>query len=300
MVIALRMCESVRTVVYTPFYLCLAGGFFAREGLAIEHVLAPQGPLASQWVSEGKMDVAWGGPMRVMMYHDADPASPMMCMGQVVARDPFLLIGRMPGASFRWRDLVGPRIAVATDVPTSWMTFQDDLQRAGIDPAVLNRAPDRPMAQQVAAFSRGELDVVQVLEPYGDQLVQAGLGHLWHRFSQRGDIGYTTFITTRTFATTQRDACRRLMRGLAAGQSALHTWSAEAVAESIASYFQDQTVGTLTRIIEGYRGAGLWARSPALPLAPFVRLKAALVSGGHIHRDIPYERVVDAELSAGG
>jgi NitT/TauT family transport system substrate-binding protein len=294
--IAVRMCESVRTVVYTPFYLCLAAGFFAREGLAVEHVLAPQGPLASQSVDEGKMDVAWGGPMRVMMYHDANPASQLICFGQVVARDPFILVGRTPNAAFRWSDLLGPRIGIATDVPTSWMTFQDDLQRAGIDPARLNRAPDRTMSQHVDAFAQGELDVVQVLEPFADHLVSTGAGHIWHRFSTRGDIGYTTFITSRAFARTQRAACERLVRGLAAGQVALHEWSVEAIAESIFSYFPDLSLDALARIIAGDRAAGLWAQTPALPLAAFLRLKAALVSGGHIHRDIPYEQVVDLEL----
>lgn len=40
------------------------------------------------------MDVPWGGPTRVMMHHDADPRCPLVCFAQVVARDPFLLVGR--------------------------------------------------------------------------------------------------------------------------------------------------------------------------------------------------------------
>ena len=44
--------------------------------------------------STAAVDVSWGGPMRVMMHHDADPRCPLVCFGQVVARDPFLLVGR--------------------------------------------------------------------------------------------------------------------------------------------------------------------------------------------------------------
>jgi NitT/TauT family transport system substrate-binding protein len=50
-------------------------------------------------------------------------------------------------------------------------------------------------------------------------------------------------------------------------------------------------------MVESYRASGLWARRPDLPPAPYLRLKAALVSGGLIQRDPSYERVVDAELS---
>ena len=52
---------------------------------------------------DGSVDVSWGGPMRVMMHHDADPRCPLVCFGQVVARDPFLLVGRTRKPAFRWR-----------------------------------------------------------------------------------------------------------------------------------------------------------------------------------------------------
>ena len=49
-------------------------------------------------------------------------------------------------------------------------------------------------------------------------------------------------------------------------------------------------------LIAGYRASGLWARTPELPPTPLLRLKAALVSGGLIRSDPPYERIVDPEL----
>ena len=75
----------------------------------------------------------------------------MICFAQVVARDPFLLIGRSPCHRFRFTDLQGLRVAVAGEVPTPWMTFQDDLSRAGVDPDAAAH-PDRSMAENVAAL----------------------------------------------------------------------------------------------------------------------------------------------------
>src|SRR3546814_19029437 len=51
-------------------------------------------------------------------------------------------------------------------------------------------------------------------------------------------------------------------------------------------------------MIEGYRASGVWARSPALPAATFVRLKASLLSGGLIAWDVPYNRAVDDAVTA--
>ena len=209
----LRLCENLRTPGYVPFYLALAGGFWRDAGLDVEHVLSPSTPQTASALLDGSVDVSWGGPMRVMMHHDADPQCPLVCFAQVVARDPFVLVGRTVNPRFRFDDLLGLRVAVASDVPTPWMTMQDDLQRAGIAPAQIDRRPDQPMADNVAAFERGEVDVVQVFEPWVDRLVESGAGHVWHRFSDRGDIAYTTFYATRRFVQERREVCRRLVRG---------------------------------------------------------------------------------------
>ena len=87
----------------------------------------------------------------------------IVVVAQVVAREPFVLVGRTPNPEFRFGDLVGPRIAVAVDVPTPWMTLFDDLDRAGLWP----RTPALPAAAFVrlkAALFAGGLIMYDV--PY--------------------------------------------------------------------------------------------------------------------------------------
>ncbi len=45
-------------------------------------------------------DVSWGGQMRVMETYDKQNGCDLVCFGEVVARDPFLLMGRMPKPDF--------------------------------------------------------------------------------------------------------------------------------------------------------------------------------------------------------
>ncbi len=291
------LCENMRAVPYVPFYLALAGGYWGSEGLDIRHVVSPSTSRTATGLLDGSVDVSWGGPMRVMMHHDTDPDCPLVCFAQVVARDPFILVGRTRKAAFRWQDLVGLRVAPAGDVPTPWMTFQDDLQRAGLDPASIAGHRVRPMARNLDAYRRGTVDVVQVFEPHADALVSEGRGHVWHRFTERGDIAYTTFYAPRRFTRTRREACRRLVRGIARAQAALFAAKPAAIADAVASFLPKLARDSLTRIIASYRSSGLWSRRPDLPAAPYLRLKAALVSGGLIRNDPPYERLVDAELS---
>src|SRR5436189_6161701 len=253
----LTLCENMRAVPYVPFYLALAGGYWKSEGLDIRHVVSPSTSRTATALLEGSVDVSWGGPMRVMMHHDADPTCPLVGFAQVVARDPFLLVGRARKAAFRWHDLVGLRVAPAGDVPTPWMTFQDDLQRAGLDPASIAGRRVRPMARNLDAYRRGAVDVVQVLEPYADALVSEGHGHVWHRFTERGDIAYTTFYATRRFTRARRDACHRLVRGMARAQAALFAATPRTIADAVSPFLPKLDREALVRIIGAYRAAGL-------------------------------------------
>lgn len=300
----ITLFENMRAVPYVPFYLAAARGDWDRAGVEVRIVTSPATSQTAAALLDGRADVSWGGPMRVMLHHDADRDCPLVCFAQVVSGEPFVLVGREPNPGFRFADLAhsadrpGPRVGVAVDVPTPWMTFQDDLRRAGVDPAAINRAPDLPMAENAERLRRGEVDVVQLFEPHVDRAVAGGWGHVWHRFALRGDMSYTSFYTTRRFAAERREVCHALVRGIAAAQSALFAESPEAVAGQVAGWFPDIEPAALARMVDGYRSSGVWARSPALPAATFVRLKASLLSGGLIAHDVPYDRAVDDAITA--
>ena len=293
---SLRLCENLRAFGYAPFYYALSLGYFEQAGLDITLITSPDASQTGRMLLDGRADVSWGGPMRVMLHHEADRDCPLVCFAQIVARDPFVLLGRSPRPRFRFADLQDLRVAVATEVPTPWLMFQDDLARAGWDPAQLRRVLAATMAQGAAALLAGDADVAQVFEPFVDDLCAAGC-HVWHRFSVRGDIAYTTFYAHRDFVASQRDACRRLVRGMAMSQASFHSASPEEAATAIASFFPDWPVPKLARMLAAYRQSDLWAKTPDLPLSAFLRLKAALVSGGLITHDFPFDLIVDSGLS---
>jgi len=90
-----------------------------------------------------------------------------------------------------------------------------------------------------------------------------------------------------------RAHCTALVGGAHLAVMALYAEPVEVTAELVAPFFPDLPPEILIRAIAGYRASGLWARSPALPAPTVVALKAALLSGGLIQRDIPYEAIVD-------
>ena len=284
--------ENMRTVVYVPFYLAIVRGDWAAEGIAVSVQTSPSTPETAQGLIDGRADVSWGGPMRVMLHHDRDRDCPLVCFAQIVARDPSILLGRQSNQRFQFSGLAGKRVGVIAEVPTPWMTLQDDLGRAGVSLDDIDWVKEQSMAENAAALRAGEIDAVQIFEPYADALVQDGTGHVWHRCAVRGDSCWTSFYTTTAFTEREPETCRALVCGIERALAVLHKDSPLDTARAVGDYFPDLDAADLARMIHGYRASGLWARTTDLPVTAFTRLKAAMISGGLISYDAPYDRLV--------
>ena len=288
----ITLYENLRTIVYTPFYLADRRGFWRDEGLDVAIHLSPDPVETAEGLLAGRADISWGGPMRVMLHHDRDPDCQLVAFGQIVARDPFILIGHEPNPDFHFHDLRGKRLAISEEVPTPWMTFQDDLTRAGIVPSNLDIAERAAMSTFPGKLATGEIDVAQVLEPYASSALADGKAYIWHRFADRGDIGYTSFYTTRSYFQNNRAICQSLLTGVGRALDALTIEPADDIAAELGTLFPEVPLTILAAAIAGYQSSNLWARQTDLPVAAFVKLKSALLSGGLITTDIPYDHVI--------
>ncbi len=167
---AIRLQETLRAAFYAPYYIALARRAYAQEGVEVRFVTAPSSGAPTKGLYDGSVDVCWGGPMRVMQEYDRDRGSDLVCFAEVVTRDPFFLVGRTPATDFVLSDLIGKRLGSVSEVPTPWLCLQHDLRLAGIDPDGLDRVGDRGMAENASALLRGELDVVQLFQPFAERL----------------------------------------------------------------------------------------------------------------------------------
>jgi NitT/TauT family transport system substrate-binding protein len=65
--------EGLRGLLYAPYYAALALGAYRGEGLAVDFVSAPSPAQSPAGLFAGTVDVAWGGPMRVMQMYETRP-----------------------------------------------------------------------------------------------------------------------------------------------------------------------------------------------------------------------------------
>jgi NitT/TauT family transport system substrate-binding protein len=293
----IRLAENFRTVFYAPFYAAQVLELYGKEGVEIEFVTSSvPGDGASSLLND-TVDLTWGGPMRVMKARDLQQSSPLVCFCEVVARDPFFLVGRHHRSEFQLRDLGSLRFAAVSEVPTPWMCLQNDLREQGIDPSGVARAPDQSMAANLDALCKGQLDVVQLFEPYASTALQLGAGDILYASSTRGPTVYTTFLATRSGIERHRDAFVAMTRAIARMQDWLSQHSAEELADITAPFYPDIPRTILVSSLHRYGQSGIWARTPNVSREGFRRLGECLVSGGFISRMPIYEDCVDQSLS---
>ncbi len=294
---AIRLSENFRALFYAPFYAAHAIGAYQAEGVDVTMLSSPDPARTAAALRAGDVDVMWGGPLRVLLTHAQDPAADSVCFCDVIARDPFFVIGREPRPDFRFSDLAGVRFAAVAEVPTPWLCLQDDIRRAGVDPAKLNRISGPSMAENAAALRVGSLDAVQLFQPYAEELIASGVGHVWYAAADRGLTAYTVLVTRRPLLDTRRDELLAMTRAMTRTLRWMAATPGSDIARALGDFFPSVAPDIFAAAIHRYRGLKLFAAAPVLQREGFDRLQAAMRSGGALDRAIPFEACVDNSLA---
>ena len=293
----ITLSENFRAVFYAPFYVAHALEAYRDEGVDVRLKTSDSpGPTAGG-LSDGEAGVWWGGPMRMLVAHDQRADSGLVAFCEVVTRDPFFVVGRVPRPDFHMSDLTGLRVGTVSEVPTPWLCLQDDIRRAGMDPDNIDRIGDRTMAENEAALRAGTVEAIQVFQPYAEHLIRDGIGHIWYAAADRGPCSYTALYAKWETLRERRDIALAMTRAIYRTLKWLHGQTPAAIAETVATYFPDLDPDVLTGCIARYIALGAYGKTPVLPRVGFDRLRQACLSGGLVSRGGSFEECVDTALA---
>lgn len=291
------LSENFRALFYAPFYAAHATGAFRDAGVEVTLRPSPDPAAAVRALRAGEVDVMWGGPLRVMKVQDSEPGADLVCFADVVARDPFFVIGATPRPEFHLADLAKVKFATVSEVETPWICLAHDLRQAGVDLDRLDRVSGPSMAENAAALRAGKLDAVQVFQPYAEELIASGAGHVWYAAATRGLTAYTTLVTRRETLARRGDDLFRMTLGMHRALRWFASKPAIEIARLLQSYFPHVEEAIFAGAIDRYRTLGLWGPDPVIRREGYDRLHAAMRAEGTLKRDVPYEACVDTSLA---
>jgi NitT/TauT family transport system substrate-binding protein len=289
----ITLLENFRAVFYAPFYAAEALGAYVAEGVEVRIQMSTAAERTLAQVGQGAGDVSWGGPLRILNALDKDRAGGYVAFCEVVGRDPFFLLGRAPHPGFDPKDLQGLRLGVVTEVPTPWICLQQDLRRRGVDPASIALGPARTMAQNAAALAAGDADVIQVFQPYAEELVESGQAHIWYAAASRGPTAYTTFNTTRAFLQRNPEAAAAMTRAMHRTLAWIESHEGADLAVAVGRYFDAVPRERLARAFDRYKRLQLWNTNPVVHRAGVEWLRDAMLAAGAISTPLAFDECVD-------
>ncbi len=301
----IKLAENFRAVFYAPFYATHALGLFAEQGVTITLLDSASPGAGIAELAKGNIDVMWGGPLRVINERDQFERTEgsLVAFCEVAAKDPFFLLRRRQveptklspqGTPFSLKDLPGLRFASVSEVPTPWLCLQQDLREAGVDPAKLNRVADRSMQENLDALRLGELDVIQVFEPYVSLALANEDLEVVHAASQRGYTAYTTFISTFEGMQRNQPGFEAMIAAIEQFRPWLAAHGPAELARVVKSFYPHVSLDILTACLTRYHLAELWTCRRAISRQGFARLAASMLDSGYIKRAPCYEDCVAA------
>jgi NitT/TauT family transport system substrate-binding protein len=292
----ISLLENFRALFYTPYYASIEIGSYKNAGVDVILVEDSTPGNGIDAIARGEPVLTWGGPMRVLKDHSENPKSDLICFCEVVGKDPFHILGHEPKPDFTMQDLTKVKLATFSEAATPWNCLQEDLRRADIDPASVDRVTDGAAADNIEAFMSGSIDAIQILEPYTEQLLTSGKAHLWYEGASRGVCSYTTFYTSRAFVNDHELEMLAMTSAMAETLKWVYAEDALTVAKTIAKYFPDEDVTLLARSLKRYQAAEIWNKTSAFHQQGLERLRAGLLTNKFIERNVPYSEIIDSRF----
>jgi len=143
----------------------------------------------------------------------------------------------------------------------------------------------------------GKLDAIQVFQPYAEQLIASGAGHVWYAAATRGLTAYTTLVTRRSTLAARGEELLAMTRGLHRTLGWFKATPAQEIVRAVKQFFPDVDPEIFAAAIERYRALSLWGSDPVIRREGYDRLHAAMRAGGALSRDIAFEACVDTTLA---
>ena len=294
----LRVMETFRSLFYTPIYVSISGGFWQTAGLDISFSTTPsEYPHPLSAINHGAADIVQSGIMRSIIAADWGAETVPIHFAKINSRDGFFVLSRHQSANFQWEDLRGSKLIPVGFSPMPWASLQSALKKHSIEPDEIRLLHGLSLTDAISAFAEGQADYIHLPEPYAEQLIQQGIGHLIISLgTENGHIAYSSFATSNNFLEEQSDTLDKFMAGYSKALEWLSNADPDEISRSVTPFFDKIPSPQIEDAIARYKNQGTWSATPDLNEPEYQGLQDILIDAGLVIERQLYERVVTTKF----
>ncbi|AST96916.1 ABC transporter substrate-binding protein [Shouchella clausii] len=297
-----RVAEVTRSVFYAPFYLAIAEGYFADNGIDIELTTTWGGDKTMTSLLSDGAEIALVGSETSIYVASQEAADPAINFAALTQTDGTFLVAREDTGDFQWEDLKGSTFLGQRKGGMPQMVGEYVLKQHNIDPhADLELLQNIEFANISSSFASGTGDYVQLFEPQASLFEEEGIGTVVASFgTEAKQVPYTSFMAKQSVLDQNADLFVRFSAALYEGQKQIQSQSPEETAKAIEPFFEDTPIAILASSVERYKEQGSYAEDPVLTEEAWAQLLEIMEEAGELPEPIPFSELVNDEISKQG
>lgn len=290
----IKVAEVTHSIFYSPQYLADALGYFEEEGLDVEFILTSGANNVTAAVLSGDVQIGFCGSEATIYVYNQGEKDYLINFAGLTKKDGSFLVARQPDENFKVEDLKGKHIIAGRKGGMPAMTLEWALNQNGVKTNEVNFDTSIDFASTTGAFIGGTGDYVSVFEPTALQLEKQGVGYVVASVGELGGVvPYTTYNAKKSYIEKNPDVIKGYTKAINKALEYTHTHTAEEVAKQILTYFPDNTLNDVTKVVQRYMDIDAWFKTTEISEEDFEHVQEIIKNSGELDKKAPYDKLID-------
>ena len=285
----IKVAEVTHSVFYAPWYVALENNYF--ENLDIEVILTSGANNVAAAVLSGDVEIGFCGPEATIYIYNENNLDYLKSFAGLTKRDGQFLVLRNGINYHDFKDIEGLTILAGRSGGMPLLNFTNALKNENINNVNIDTSID--FANLTSGFIAGSGDGVNLFEPNATKLVQEGYGFIADSVgTYSGVVPYTAFNAKSSFIKNNKDIIETFYKGIKKGLEYVDTHTSKEIAEVIISQFPDTSINDLEIMIENYKNADSWFKTPEISEDSFKNLQDIMIDNKEIETYVNYKDLI--------
>ena len=294
-----KVAEVTHSIFYAPQYVAHALGYFEKEGLDVEIILAAGADKVTAAVLSGDVEIGFCGSEATIYVYNNGEKDYLVTFAGLTKRDGSFIVSREKYDNFTLNNLKGKTIIGGRIGGMPEMTLEWTLKEAGLDvKSDLTIDTSIAFASMSGAFIGGTGDFVSLFEPNALQIEKQGYGYVVASLGELGGVvPYTAYNARKSYIEQNPDVIKSFTNATQKGVDYVHSHSSSEIADVIIKYFPDTSRTDLEKIIERYKNIDSWFDTTYITEDNFNHIQEIAKNAGQLDNFAPFDKLVNNDYA---
>jgi NitT/TauT family transport system substrate-binding protein len=279
--VKIRYNEVVHSLLYTPYYVAVAKGYFKDAGFDIAMTTGNGGDKSMAALLSNSADIALIGPETTIYVLNSDSSTKVRIFCGLTSTDGFMLMGRKKVDKFEWGMLKGQEVLGFRPGSTPLLFLEEAMRMNGVDPKDAKLSNNLATPARVGSWLAGQNQYGIFVEPDAAQLELDGKAFFLASVGATvGYADYTCFMATDKYIADNPAVIQAWTDVIFKAQKWTATAPAAEIVKTLEPFFPGVDPKALELSADRYQKLKVWKDSPVIEEKAIDKFQDILVHGG--------------------